>query len=511
MGYVGSAPVVGDYRKLDDISSSFNGSTTDFTLQVGSANVTPLRETTMIISVGGLIQEPVTAYTVSGSTISFTSAPATGADFFGVLLGDTMSIGTPSDGTITAAKLATTVITGLTASTTIADADLVLVDDGANGTLRKMTRADFMSFGISNTNAVKIDAADVADNEYARFTANGLESRTAAEVAADIEGSIDAVGTLAAGAISSGFGNIDIGSSTFDTTGAVSTGALTTTGALEQSGGAVAFNQGSGDYDFKIESDNTDNIFHVDGGVNAGKGSVTLGYSANPDPNNRAFFKVYPPAITTATDKSTSWVGIQPDYLMTMSGTVPVAASLAVEEPNISGTPTLASTLYIKDAPTEGSTNAAIYVESGDIVTNGNVTINSTPTDETVSGITATFTAGEALERGEVVYFKQADSKMWKAVATASATSRCVAMAAEDISADASGLFLLQGFCTDNGTFPAYTVGGAIYTPEAETASQNVPEQTAPDSDGDFVQVLGWAVTANTLYFNPSNDIIEHA
>ena len=56
-----------------------------------------------------------------------------------------------------------------------------------------------LTFGISNTNAVKIDAADVADDEYARFTANGLESRTAAEVAADIEGSIDAVGTIASG------------------------------------------------------------------------------------------------------------------------------------------------------------------------------------------------------------------------------------------------------------------------------------------------------------------------
>jgi hypothetical protein len=89
-----------------------------------------------------------------------------------------------------------------------------------------------LTFGISNTNAVKIDAADVADNEYARFTANGLESRTAAEVAADIEGSIDAVGTLAAGAISSGFGNIDIGSSTFDTTGAVSTGDLSPAGDI---------------------------------------------------------------------------------------------------------------------------------------------------------------------------------------------------------------------------------------------------------------------------------------
>ena len=97
----------------------------------------------------------------------------------------------------------------------------VLSDIGAQASL---------TFGIANTNAVKIDAADVADDEYARFTANGLESRTAAEVAAAIEGSIDAVGTLAAGAISSGFGNIDIGASTFDTTGAVSTGNLSPAG-----------------------------------------------------------------------------------------------------------------------------------------------------------------------------------------------------------------------------------------------------------------------------------------
>ena len=137
--------------------------------------------------------------------------------------------------------------------------------------------------------------------------------------------------------------------------------------------------------------------------------------------------------------------------------------------------------------------------------------LDSTPGDEKVSGITATFTAGEALERGECVYFKASDSKMHKAVATAEATSRCVALAAEDLSADANGKFLLYGFIEDNGTFPAYTVGGTIFTPEAETSSQNVPEQTAPDTDGDFVQVLGFAVTANKLFFNPSNDVIEHA
>jgi len=45
-----------------------------------------------------------------------------------------------------------------------------------------------LTFGISDTNAVKIDSSSVADDEYARFTANGLESRSTAEVLSDIGG-----------------------------------------------------------------------------------------------------------------------------------------------------------------------------------------------------------------------------------------------------------------------------------------------------------------------------------
>ena len=142
-------------------------------------------------------------------------------------------------------------------------------------------------------------------------------------------------------------------------------------------------------------------------------------------------------------------------------------------------------------------------------LTDSSVSLDSGPTDETVSGITATFTAGEALVRGEVCYFKAGDSKMWKAVATAAATSNCVAMAAADIAGDAAGLFLLKGFLADNGTFPAYTIAGTLYTPEAATSGENVPEQAAPDTDGDFVQVLGWAVTANSVYFDPDSTIVE--
>ena len=187
-----------------------------------------------------------------------------------------------------------------------------------------------------------------------------------------------------------------------------------------------------------------------------------------------------------------------------------------------------ATGLTIKDAaagivvPGEVMTTKISYTDGDDAMTiadGGGVTfsqineahLDSSPTDETVSGITATFTAGEDLVRGEVVYFKAGDSKMWKAVATAAGTMPVAAMAAADISADATGKFLLYGFLADNGTFPAYTVGADLYAPEAETSSQNVPEEAVPDSDGDFVQVVGYAVTANSVFFNPSMDVIEHA
>ena len=45
-----------------------------------------------------------------------------------------------------------------------------------------------LTFGISNTNAVKIDHASVADDDFARFTANGLEGRSASETLSDIGG-----------------------------------------------------------------------------------------------------------------------------------------------------------------------------------------------------------------------------------------------------------------------------------------------------------------------------------
>jgi hypothetical protein len=98
-----------DYKTIDDISGSFNGSTTSFALQVGGAAPTPFPkyETQLIISVGGVVQEPdstgTTGFQLSGTNIVFSSAPAAGEAFFGVLLASADYLnagGTFPDGTV---------------------------------------------------------------------------------------------------------------------------------------------------------------------------------------------------------------------------------------------------------------------------------------------------------------------------------------------------------------------------------------------------------------------------
>jgi len=99
-----------DYKTIDDISGSFNGSTTSFALQVGSSSPVPFPkfETQLLISVGGVIQEPdstgAAGFRLSGTNIVFSSAPAAGESFFGVIFAGADYLnagGTFPDGTVT--------------------------------------------------------------------------------------------------------------------------------------------------------------------------------------------------------------------------------------------------------------------------------------------------------------------------------------------------------------------------------------------------------------------------
>ena len=85
----------------------------------------------------------------------------------------------------------------------VADDDFLRVDGtsvegrSASEVLSDIGSQASLTFGISNTNAVKIDSSSVADDEFARFTANGLESRSASEVRSDI--GLGTAATLAVG------------------------------------------------------------------------------------------------------------------------------------------------------------------------------------------------------------------------------------------------------------------------------------------------------------------------
>ena len=127
MAYIGKQPQIGNYIKCDAITTS---ATTTFNLTAGGVAVYPQTATNCIVSLNGIIQAPTDAYTISGSTIIFASALTTSdvIDFITVL-GDVLSIGTPSDGTVSLAKLTAT---GTKNSTTFLRGDNTFATAGAS-------------------------------------------------------------------------------------------------------------------------------------------------------------------------------------------------------------------------------------------------------------------------------------------------------------------------------------------------------------------------------------------
>ena len=109
MSYIGRDIRTGAFRQLDDISSGFDGSDTTHTMQVNSTNVSVGDVNQILLSLGGVIQKPGTDFTVSGSTLTFTTAPAANTSFFAILLGsDNGGTVTPTDASVTPGKLSFT-------------------------------------------------------------------------------------------------------------------------------------------------------------------------------------------------------------------------------------------------------------------------------------------------------------------------------------------------------------------------------------------------------------------
>lgn len=143
------------------------------------------------------------------------------------------------------------------------------------------------------------------------------------------------------------------------------------------------------------------------------------------------------------------------------------------------------------------------------VVDNTNRLLTALSSTDTYVGTTQTGVAGAALAFGDLVYFQASDSRWELADANLSAgydkkLGMCVLAAAAD--GDATNILLIGNIRADSA-FPTMTIGSAMYM--SETAGEIVVAQ--PTTADACIRVVGFANTADELYFNPSSDYIIHA
>ena len=102
MSYIGKSPSIGSYSMLDNLTAS---ATASYSLTLDSVAFVPESANHLIVSLNGVIQKAGSSFTVSGSTLTFSSALTSSDSIdFVLALGNVLDIGTPSDSTVTNAK-----------------------------------------------------------------------------------------------------------------------------------------------------------------------------------------------------------------------------------------------------------------------------------------------------------------------------------------------------------------------------------------------------------------------
>lgn len=144
---------------LDDISGSFNGSTQTFALTSGGVSLVPANAQSLIITLGGVTQEPGVDYTVSTTNITFTTAPEAALSFSGISLGPAVPITYANDGVIYIRN--TYVGSGTTGPFSFPEGYAIGYLDVYRNGVRLSSGTDFV--GTSGTNFFLTDAAAVSD------------------------------------------------------------------------------------------------------------------------------------------------------------------------------------------------------------------------------------------------------------------------------------------------------------------------------------------------------------
>jgi len=140
----------------------------------------------------------------------------------------------------------------------------------------------------------------------------------------------------------------------------------------------------------------------------------------------------------------------------------------------------------------------------GDLDTNEkNIILVPAPTtDQASSGLIAPMTCGETTVFGNVGYIKS-DGKLWLSSATSATTMPTIAMALEAGSANDIKNWIFQGFVRNDSW--DWAVGGPVYV---DIAAGGIT-QTTVTGTGNQAQIVGVALTSDSIIFNPSYVLVE--
>jgi len=106
MPYIGTQPLTGEFIKLDSLTAS---ATATYALTRASAAFFPASAEQIIVSVNGVTQAPIDAYTVTSNNIVFSENLSSSDTIDYILALGTIGNSTvPTDGSVTSAKLSAT-------------------------------------------------------------------------------------------------------------------------------------------------------------------------------------------------------------------------------------------------------------------------------------------------------------------------------------------------------------------------------------------------------------------
>ena len=89
MAYIGRQISSSTFLKLDSIQPLFNGNRVTFPLTLGGEAFFPGNPFSLLVSLSGVVQEPVSAFSIVENRITFATAPLSNATFYAIVLATT--------------------------------------------------------------------------------------------------------------------------------------------------------------------------------------------------------------------------------------------------------------------------------------------------------------------------------------------------------------------------------------------------------------------------------------